>query len=220
MDECVAVYIDCENINHHDYQFIEKEIRQYGRIIVCNLYADWQQEDMKQWSKVAIANGLRTIQCDKISGKNSVDLRMAVDLTCFSYERTHVNTYVVVTTDSDFRHVIFPLREKNKIVIGIGYANANKSFTSICDKYTKIENLREQEVCEDALEIYWDIIQNCIVEKGIKNVGDIKRHILLYHPTFDVKDYNSKRFSQFLIKYYGNKLQLQLNNDNVELIKE
>lgn len=214
--DCIAVYIDCENISYKDFDYIDHEIRNYGRRIVCNLYADWKCKDMTRWNHVATSNGLQTIQCDKINGKNSVDLKIAVDITCFSYEKPHVNIYFIVTTDSDYRQVIFPLREKNKIVYGIGYSDVNKSLTSICDKYIKIENLRKDEINKTDIDKYWSIIKNCISDKGIRNIGRIKEQILLQYPTFDEKEYNERRFSQFLSKYY--KKKIRFNNDNVELI--
>lgn len=214
--DCIAVYIDCENISYKDFDCIDHEIRNYGRRIVCNLYADWKCKDMIRWNNVATSNGLQTIQCDKINGKNSVDLKIAVDITCFSYEKSHVNIYFIVTTDSDYRQVIFPLREKNKIVYGIGYDNVNKSLTSICDKYIKIENLRKNETNKTDIDKYWCIIKNCLSDKGIRNIGRIKEQILLQYPTFDEKEYNERRFSQFLSKYY--KKKIRFHNDNVELI--
>lgn len=213
--DCVAVYIDCENICYKDFEYINKEIRNYGRMIVCNLYADWRSDDMKNWCKVASTYGLNSIQCDKIKGKNSVDIKIAVDLTCFSYERDHVQNYFIVTTDSDFRHVIFPLREKNKMVYCIGYAKVNAALTGICDKYIKIENLRKK-VNKTELEEYWSIIRDCVLEKGINNIGKIKQFLLLQFPTFDEKDYNEKRFSQFLLNKYPRKLEI--NTDYVKLI--
>ena len=140
--EIIAVFIDGENINPNDFNYINKEIRTYGRVVISNVYGDWSDMNVKNWIEVARMNGILKIQCDKINGKNSVDLRMSVDIMKCLYTNNIINLFYLVTTDSDYRHVIFEIKQKNKKVYCIGSSNVNLGLSAICDKYTKIENIK------------------------------------------------------------------------------
>ena len=74
MSEKIAVFIDGDNVSHNIISLIMNEIKNYGRIICCNVYADWSCENMKNWKLTANKLGIITIQCDRISGKNSTDI--------------------------------------------------------------------------------------------------------------------------------------------------
>ena len=64
----------------------------------------------------SIENGITTIQCDKITGKNSTDIKLMVDIMKTLYEINHISLYYIVTSDSDFRHVIPQIKMRNKKV--------------------------------------------------------------------------------------------------------
>ena len=142
-NEIIAVFIDGENINPHDFSYIDMEIRKYGRIVIYNVYGDWSDKQVKNWIPVARENGIMCIQCDKISGKNSVDLRLSVDIMKILYTNSMITLFYLITSDSDYRHVIFEIKQKNKKVYCIGSSQANIGLTSICDVYTKIENVKK-----------------------------------------------------------------------------
>ena len=136
--ECLAVFIDAENISCSDYNQTEQRIRNLGTIIVNNVYADWSDSSIKNWLINARKIGLHTIQCDKISGKNSIDLKITVDMMKYLFTNDHITTFVIVSTDSDFRHVVTEIKSLNKKVICVGYDYANISLKSVCDQYIEL----------------------------------------------------------------------------------
>ena len=87
-------------------QVILDEIKTYGNIIINQLYHDWTQPEAKSWKLAAQKNGISPIQCDRISGKNSTDIKMIVDLMHILYTVPSISLYYIVTSDSDYRHLI------------------------------------------------------------------------------------------------------------------
>lgn len=224
-EEIIAIFIDGENINPNDYPYINKEIRSQGRIVISNVYGDWSDQNLKKWIDVAMVNGILKIQCDKINGKNSVDLRMSVDIMKYLFTNDLITLFYLVTTDADYRHVIFEIKQKNKKVYCIGSSNVNLGLTSICDKYTKINNIKKiinsenlkQKKNKKVNEIqeYWKYIEEYLLNNGKTNLSNIKRIIQNNFPDFDYREYGFSKFSDFIKKNYK---RIDIDKDYIELI--
>jgi len=77
-----------------------------------------------------------------MSGKNSADIRMVVDALDLCYTKPHVDTFVVISGDSDFSPLVAKLRENNKLVIGVGVKNSTSDLlTSACDEFIYYDDL-------------------------------------------------------------------------------
>ena len=200
----IAIFIDGENISSKEYKAIIEDIRKYGRVSISNIYLDWTEN--KSWMDISKNFGITPIQCNKIKGKNSIDLKIAVDIMETIYEK-NIDLFCILTTDSDFCHIVQKLKSKNKYVYIYGpKINTNQSLLSICDKFIDINNL-EFEESKTEIDKYWEIIYECIEEKKILNIGEIKTQIIQQFSTFDVKNYGVKRFSKFLDKFFKKKIK-------------
>lgn len=146
MSDNIQVYIDGDNVSYKDVEDILTEIKSYGRILNARVYGDWSQQNMQNWLKTASKFGVVPIQCERISGKNSSDLKMCVDVMKDLYTIENVSLFYFVTTDSDFRHIIPEIKTLNKRAHCIGNGNANMSLQSICDKYTDISVIRTADL--------------------------------------------------------------------------
>ena len=80
------------------------------------------------------------------SGKNSADIRMVVDALDLCYTKGHVDTFVIISGDSDFSPLVSKLRENDKTVIGVGVKNSTSDlFINNCDEFIYYDDLvREQ----------------------------------------------------------------------------
>ena len=141
--ETIAVYFDGDNVTPSDVGIILQEIKSYGDIIINRVYADWQMDNLHQWSKTASCNGITQIQCGRLSGKNSTDIKLCVDLMKDLLTVAHITLFYIITSDSDYRHVLPEIKLQGKKVHCIGLSQANVALMSHCDQYTKIEVLRE-----------------------------------------------------------------------------
>ena len=78
----------------------------------------------------------------RMSGKNSADIRMVVDALDLCYTKAHVDTFVVISGDSDFSALVSKLRENNKVVIGVGVKNSTSDLLiSTCDEFIFYDDL-------------------------------------------------------------------------------
>jgi len=113
-----------------------------GNIVVRKAYCDWARyKDFKAPMHEA-AFELIEIPHVRQSGKNSADIRMVVDALDLCYTKSHVDTFVIISGDSDFSPLVSKLRENNKIVIGVGVKNSTSDLlTAICDEFIYYDDL-------------------------------------------------------------------------------
>ncbi len=155
-DNNLALFCDFENIalGVRDAKYAKFDINKIlerllvkGSIVVKKAYCDWERyKDFKATMHEA-AFELIDIPHVRQSGKNSADIRMVVDALDLCYTKSHVNTFVIISGDSDFSPLVSKLRENAKTVIGVGVKNSTSDLLiSNCDEFIYYDDLiREQE---------------------------------------------------------------------------
>lgn len=149
--ENLAVFCDFENValGVRDARFDEFNIGKVldrlllkGSIVVKKAYCDWERyKDFKAEMHEA-AFELIEIPHVRQSGKNSADIRMVVDALDLCYTKSHVDTFVIVSGDSDFSPLVSKLRENNKVVIGVGVKNSSSDLLiANCDEFIFYDDL-------------------------------------------------------------------------------
>jgi len=150
-DATMAVYLDLENIalGARDAKYPSFDIEQVlerlllkGHIVVKKAYCDFDRyKDFKRGLHEA-AFELIEIPHVRQSGKNSADIRMVVDALDLSYTKGHVDTFVIISGDSDFSPLVSKLRENAKTVIGVGVKNSTSDlFLNNCDEFIYYDDL-------------------------------------------------------------------------------
>jgi uncharacterized protein (TIGR00288 family) len=152
----IAVFCDFENIaiGVRESRYAELDISRVlerlllkGSIVVKKAYCDWDR--YKDFKRPMHEAAFEMIEIPHIrqSGKNSADIRMVVDALDLCYTKPHVNTFAILSGDSDFSPLVTKLRENNKIVIGVGVKNSTSDlFTATCDEFIFYDDLvREHE---------------------------------------------------------------------------
>jgi hypothetical protein len=118
-----------------------------GSIVVKKAYCDWAR--YKEFKAPMHEASFELIEIPHVrqSGKNSADIRMVVDALDLCYTKAHVDTFVIISGDSDFSPLVSKLRENNKHVIGVGVKTATSDLLSAnCDEFIFYDDLvREQE---------------------------------------------------------------------------
>jgi hypothetical protein len=114
--------------------------------VVKKAYCDWER--YKEFKAVMHEAAFELIEIPHVrqSGKNSADIRMVVDALDLCYTKAHVDTFVIVSGDSDFSPLVSKLRENNKTVIGVGVKNSSSDLLiSNCDEFIYYDDLVRQE---------------------------------------------------------------------------
>jgi uncharacterized protein (TIGR00288 family) len=155
----LALFCDFENIalGVRDARYAQFDINRVlerlllkGSIVVKKAYCDWER--YKEFKAGMHQAGFELIEIPHVkqSGKNSADIRMVVDALDLCYTKPHVETFVIISGDSDFSPLVSKLRENDKGVIGIGVKNSTSDLlTASCDEFIFYDDLvrevREQK---------------------------------------------------------------------------
>lgn len=147
----MALFCDFENIalgvrdaNYAQFD-IDKVIERLllkGNIVVKKAYCDWAR--YKEFKSAMHEASFELIEIPHVrqSGKNSADIRMVVDALDLCYTKEHVDTFVIISGDSDFSPLVSKLRENNKIVIGVGVKNSTSDLLiANCDEFIYYDDL-------------------------------------------------------------------------------
>jgi uncharacterized protein (TIGR00288 family) len=152
----LAVFCDFENIalgvrdakyEKFDIGRVLEKLLLKGSIVVKKAYCDWDRYKEFKTAMHAAAFELIEIPHRGQSGKNSADIRMVVDALDLCYTKGHVDTFAIVSGDSDFSPLVSKLRENAKTVIGIGVKNSTSDLLiANCDEFIYYDDLvREDE---------------------------------------------------------------------------
>jgi uncharacterized protein (TIGR00288 family) len=152
----MAVFCDFENIalgvreakyDKFDIRRVLERLLVKGSIVVKRAYCDWERYKEYKAPMHEAAFELIEIPHVRQSGKNSADIRMVVDALDLCYTKAHVDTFVIVSGDSDFSPLVSKLRENNKEVIGCGVKKSTSDLLiASCDEFIYYDDLvREKE---------------------------------------------------------------------------
>jgi uncharacterized protein (TIGR00288 family) len=152
----MALFCDFENValgvrdakyDKFDIKKVLERLLLKGSIVVKKAYCDWDRYKEFKATMHEAAFELIEIPHVRQSGKNSADIRMVVDALDLCYTKAHVDTFVIISGDSDFSPLVSKLRENNKQVIGIGVKDSTSDLLSAnCDEFIFYDDLvREQE---------------------------------------------------------------------------
>jgi uncharacterized protein (TIGR00288 family) len=140
--ENVALGVRDSNYPKFDMQLVLERLLLKGNIAVKKAYCDWDR--FKEFKSVMHETAFELIEIPhtRQSGKNSADIRMVVDALDLCYTKDHIDTFVIVSGDSDFSPLVSKLRENAKLVIGVGVKNSTSSLlVSNCDEFLYYDDL-------------------------------------------------------------------------------
>jgi len=147
----MAVFLDLENVAlgardahfpRFDIQKILERLLLKGHIVVKKAYCDFDR--YKEFKRDLHEAAFELIEIPHVrqSGKNSADIRMVVDALDLCYTKGHVDTFVIISGDSDFSPLVSKLRENAKKVVGVGVKNSTSDlFIKNCDEFLYYDDL-------------------------------------------------------------------------------
>lgn len=147
----LALFCDFENVAlgvrdakypRFDMQLVLERLLLKGNIVVKKAYCDWERYKEFKAPMHDTAFELIEIPHTRQSGKNSADIRMVVDALDLCYTKDHLDTFVVISGDSDFSPLVSKLRENAKVVIGVGVKNSTSELlVNNCDEFMFYDDL-------------------------------------------------------------------------------
>ncbi len=232
----MAVFLDLENIAlgareaaypKFDIQRVLERLLLKGHIVVKKAYCDFER--YKEFKRGLHEAAFELIEIPHVSqsGKNSADIRMVVDALDLCYTKGHVDTFVILSGDSDFSPLVSKLRENAKTVIGVGVKNSTSDlFLNNCDEFlyyddlfrnsTEVHALAEPEEkrpkgrgkaakpsADKALEMVVETLEALVQERGEDERiwgSMIKQALKRRNPGFNERAYSFRSFNDLLLE--------------------
>ncbi len=218
----LALFIDFENIAlgfqkgkgkpRFEIAKVLERLVEKGNVIVKKAYADWSR--FAEYKKPLHEAAIELIEIPKrsMTGKNSADIRLCVDAMDLSYSKVHVDTFVVMSGDSDFSPLVSKLRENGKHVIGLGVkGSASELLISNCDEFIFYDDLDRpsgrpppipshiSKKKQEAFQILIDSIQALLREnKEVLYSSMVKDTMKRKRPSFNESYHGWRAFSDLL----------------------
>src|ERR671914_269322 len=226
----MALFCDFENIAlgvqdakyaKFDMQKVLGRLLLKGNIVVKKAYCDWERYKEFKTAMHEAAFELIEIPHVRQSGKNSADIRLVVDALDLCYTKEHVDTFVIVSGDSDFSPLVSKLRENAKLVIGVGVKNSSSDLLiNNCDEFIYYDDLVRaeeqkrraakkrkesappgQDKKQEAFDLLLSTLEALIAERGAEEKiwgSMVKQAIKRRNPGFNETYYGYRAFSDLL----------------------
>ena len=247
----MAVFCDFENValGVREAKFSSFDIRKVlerlllkGNIVVKKAYCDWERYREFKGAMHEAAFELIEIPHVRMSGKNSADIRMVVDALDLCYTKSHVDTFVIISGDSDFSPLVSKLRENNKNVIGVGVKNSTSDLLiANCDEFIFYDDLVREKAKKqvrkkapappgettkapppdaeakktEALDLVLETVEALFAERGTEEKiwgSMVKQALKRRQPGFNESYYGFRSFGKLLEEAEARKL-LALEHD-------
>ena len=201
--EKIALFIDAENltkwIKEAGPEDLISDLGLTGQIITRRAYGVWSQQNLIHLQSSLNQLGFELIHCfHPVSGKNSTDIQMTVDIMEHALRLQDVEWFVLATGDSDFSPLFRKLREMGKEVIGVGPKSPlSESVKTSCSRFIYTDSTTNNKILD------YDIAAE-LVEKILNNrsepiqLGLLKNTVLNSNPAFNEKDLGFSSFLQFI----------------------
>jgi len=140
-DKSIALLIDAENISPKYIEIIIDEANKYGKINYRRVYGDWTTPQLNPWKQKVSEFGLTPVQQYAYTkGKNSSDFTLIIDAMDILYSGK-VNSFCIVSSDSDFTKLVTRLREDNMFVFGMGESKTPISLVNSCETFSYLDKM-------------------------------------------------------------------------------
>ena len=219
----LALFCDFENIAlgareekyaTFDINVVLERLLVKGPIVVKKAYCDWSRYSKFKASMHEAAFELIDIPHIRQSGKNSADIRMVVDALDLCYTKSHVDTFVLITGDSDFSPLVSKLRENAKTVIGVGVKSSTSDLLiRNCDEFIYYDDLvraakpkttrdrsrkKTKSKKDEAVEFFMETVESLDRDYDTLWGSMIKQTLRRVHPGFNETYYGYRGFPDLM----------------------
>jgi len=209
----IAIFFDCENISSKYVDEIFDELAKIGEITINKAYHNWSNHQSHGWSEKLSQYAIDPIQVfPNISGKNSIDMKLAIEVT----NTTHLNNVdiiVLVSSDSDFSALAIDIRAKGIESIGFGEEKTPTSLRRAFNTFFELPRINKKK---NPIELLKEAINCTKDDNGFANVSQITTYLKNKDSSLNAQNYGAQRWSDifreqskhFLIDYKNNRSTL------------
>jgi len=219
----IAVFIDFENLaigaqvtesGRFQIELVLKRLLEKGRIVYKRAYCDWSryQSAVREFHGQGI--GLVDIPQSRMSGKNSADIHMVVDAIDLCYSKDHIDTFALLSGDSDFSPLVYKLKENDKRVIGVGVKKSTSDLLIAgCDEFIYYDDLvraakpktardrsrkKTESKKDEAVDFFMETVESLDQDYDTLWGSMIKQTLRRVHPGFNETYYGYRGFPDLM----------------------
>ena len=202
-DSQIGVLIDFENVGSANLHNLFDQLSDVGRIIVKRAYADWTKQPRKGEQMLELGIEAKHYFRATGSGKNASDICLAIDAIDLLY-RTPLDTFVIVSSDTDFVPLVSTLRAAGKTVIGVGHRGVvSRALVQSCDRYMYLDDGKPtaqdtSDLSQQADDLMRRAMVTSIDEQGHVVAAKLHNTMLRIDPSFDYRSLGHRSFTQLL----------------------
>src|SRR4051794_16174578 len=211
-ERSLAVFVDFENLalgfqgrrDRFDIGRVLERLVGKGEIVVKKAYADWNR--FAPYTPATHAGAIELIEIPRRgqTGKNSADIRLCVDAMDLAYSKEHINTFVIVSGDSDFSPLVSKLKELGKHVIGLGMQDSTSDLLrDNCDEFIYYEDLGRSKAIAPQLSAQVPEQKRKVIELLMDSLQALRRENKEVLWSSMVKDTMKRKKPSFNETYYG-----------------
>jgi len=221
----IAVLIDADNVPSANIKAMLEEIAKYGTPTFKRIYGDWTKPNLTGWKNVLLENAITPIQqYGYTTGKNATDSAMIIDAMDILYSEK-VDSFAIVSSDSDFTRLATRLREAGMMVIGLGQRKTPSPFIVSCDKFIYLEILTPaivetvakvkvetgksekkvtvqtdtlQKISRETINLIANSIADIADDSGWAFLGEVGNLIIKKQTDFDPRNFGYGKLAQML----------------------
>ncbi len=237
--ENIALGVRDENYAAFDIEKVLDRLLLKGNIVVKKAYCDWDR--YKEFKSPMHEAAFELIEIPHIrqSGKNSADIRMVVDALDLCYTKSHLDSFIIISGDSDFSALVSKLRENNKTVIGVGVKSSTSDLlTANCDEFIYYDDLvrgnekrqqrrksggkkrtrktsKDEDRKQAGIDLVMETVEDLLAERGEEEKvwgSMVKQTLKRRQPGFSESYHGFSNFSELLEEAQKQKL-LALQHD-------
>ena len=216
------MFIDFENLalgfkdrqGRFEIKYVLKRLLEKGKIVAKKAYCDWSR--FSSYTSLLHESAIELVEIPKRSqtGKNSADIRLCVDAMDLAYSKDHIDTFVVVSGDSDFSPLVSKLKELGKHVIGLGMTDSTSALLrDNCDEFIYYEDLLPVSDAQPTIPLpatlseprrnAFNLLFEALIalrreDKEFLGAAMVKNTICRMHPGFNESQFGYKSFSALL----------------------
>jgi uncharacterized protein (TIGR00288 family) len=219
----IAVFVDFENLaigaqvtesGRFQIELVLKRLLEKGRIVYKRAYCDWSryQSAVREFHGQGI--GLVDIPQSRMSGKNSADIHMVVDAIDLCYSKDHIDTFALLSGDSDFSPLVYKLKENDKRVIGVGVKKSTSDLLIAgCDEFIYYDDLvraakpkttrdrsrkKTKSKKDEAVDFFMETVESLDQDYDTLWGSMIKQTLRRVHPGFNETYYGYRGFPDLM----------------------
>lgn len=209
----IAVFFDCENISSKYVNEIFNELAKIGEVSINKAYHDWSNNQSEAWNRVLMEFAIEPIQVfSNITGKNSADMKMAIDVTNTTH-LANIDVIVLVSSDSDFTTLAIDIKTKGIESIGFGEEKTPNSLRKAFTTFFELPRIKQKK---KPIKLLKEAINNTNGDDGFANVALVSQYLKNKNSSLNAQNYGLERWSDifkeekehFVISYRNDKSAL------------